>query len=125
MKYIGAGIDQWLKERRELIRCMRQLCAVVLLLPLGEPVNDDEFRPHALPDCLDDVGGEAGALDEISAVIVAAAVRLFPEELVHQIAMSAMKFDRIKADFLGGCSRLRESLDGVGAILVCPAAPRW
>ncbi len=109
MEHVGAGIDQRLEKRGELIRRMRQLCAVVLLLPLREAVNDDEIRPHTLADRLDDVGGEAGTSDEVSTVSAVAAVRLLPEELVHQIAVRTMQFDRVEANLLAAAAFAKAS----------------
>src|SRR5947209_18752931 len=97
---VDAGIGQRRQKSLQLFRRQRKLRRIVLLLPLRETQDDHVVRADALARGLDDLGRKAGAAHDVAAKVVGADVGAFPEELVEQIAVRAMKLDAVETDLL-------------------------
>jgi hypothetical protein len=101
MEDIDPCIDQGCQKPAEFLRRRRQLCIVILQLPLRETKDDRKVRADLAPARGNDLRRKARAAYKIATITVGPAIGAVPEELVNQIAVGAMKLDAVKSKVLG------------------------
>ena len=90
----------------------------------GDAEADGIARRHHGPHRIEHREREAHPVLQRAAIFVLALVRERREELVHQIAMSAMQLDRGEAEPYGPAGRVREGLDQARDVIVGEGARR-
>src|SRR5262249_46720477 len=105
---IDAGVRQRSQEGFQFDWRAGNLRVEILNFPLGEAQCYGKVESDAMADYLCNFKGEASA---IHAVSVRAAIGLLPEELIDEIAVSAMDLDAIEAARLRVGSAFSEGAD--------------
>ena len=122
MEGVCAGVGERSEPRRQRGGRRRDLGLEVLLLPLREPNDHWKRGSDRAAHRFQDLGREAGPLaDRWPAIQVVAFVGALPEELVDQVAVGAVKLDRIEPEALGARGGRSERVDGVGNVRVAHA----
>ena len=106
MEDVDAGVRQRQQEPLQFPGRGHQPGGVILLLPLGPAQDDRELRANCCAHRGNDLQREAVAPLQRAAVAVIALVGALPEKLVHQVAVGAVDFHRIKAQ----CPGIRRAL---------------
>src|SRR3989338_4853932 len=113
MEGVDARVGQRLEESCKFVRRRGELRRVVLLLPLREAQDQREVLAGLTTDRLDDLDAKARTRNEIAAIFVLALIGAFPEELVDEIAMSAMDLDPVEAGLASVGRRAAKGFDRV------------
>ena len=107
-------VDPRFRQRNEpclhLLGRGRKPCGVILEPPLRDPQNDRKLRSDGRANSTNQFGRESRPLGQcLPSVGIATLIRRVPEELVNQVAMGSMNFDRVKSQGFGICRRIAQT----------------
>jgi len=93
-------------------------CGIVRRLPLADAQDNREARSDTGADCGDELCSEARLSgNRGDSVAIAAQIGAALQELIDQIAMCAIEFDRVETEPLCLSGRLGEGGDRIGDVL--------